>query len=63
MDNNKRLYFNEIEMAVFHNKLIDELIFNIIDIDKINKIDTKMQVNINRSIRWNIQQSVNKTYL
>jgi hypothetical protein len=59
----KGLYFNNFEMAVFHNKLIDELVVSMINLDEINAIDNKMQVNINRSIRWNIQLSVNKNYL
>ena len=59
----KGFYFDDFEMAVFHNKLIDELILNTINLDELNAIDNKMQVNINRSIRWNIQLSVNKKYL
>lgn len=51
------------EMTVFHNNLIDELSNQMISMDEICKIDDKMQINLNRRIRWNIQLSVNKNYL
>jgi hypothetical protein len=52
----------DFDLAVFHNNLIHELSNAVMYDESLFSIDDKMQVNINRRIRWTIILSVRKLF-